>query len=169
MGKKVYVECSVNWAKLQESDRDMGKNMPEGSDARAKIEEVQGRYTVQLMLDEDSKKKMVEDGVPNKGMQAQLFKEDQDGNEYFSARKGHFNPKFKDEVTGEYGVTMGPPRVRKTNEDGVIVPWDFNEDGLIGNGSRVIALLDVWDGKLTTLEAIKVVEHVAYEADGSDF
>jgi len=33
----------------------------------------------------------------------------------------------------------------------------------------VIALLDVWDGKLTTLEAIKVVEHVAYEADGSDF
>jgi len=74
MGKKVYVECPVNWAKLREEDRDMGKNMQEGSDARNKIDEVQGRYTVQLMLDKDTKKKMVSDGVPNKGMQAQLFK-----------------------------------------------------------------------------------------------
>tara|TARA_R110000822_G_scaffold18919_5_gene62040 strand:- start:643 stop:1152 length:510 start_codon:yes stop_codon:yes gene_type:complete len=169
MGKKVYVECSVNWPKLREEDRDMGKNMPEGSDARAKIEEVQGRYTVQLMLDDDTKEKMVSDGVPNKGMQAQLFKEDKDGVEYFSARKGHFNPKFKNEETGEMGVIMGPPRVRKEDAEGVVVPWDFDEDGLIGNGSRVIALLDVWDGKLTTLEAIKVVEHVAYEAEGSAF
>ena len=107
MGKKVYVECPVNWAKLREEDRDMGKNMQEGSDARNKIDEVQGRYTVQLMLDKDTKKKMVSDGVPNKGMQAQLFKEDQEGTEYFSARRGHFNPKFKDQNTGEMGVVMG--------------------------------------------------------------
>ena len=74
MGKKVYVECPVNWAKLREEDRDMGKNMQEGSDARNKIDEVQGRYTVQLMLDKDTKKKMVSDGVPNKGMQANCSK-----------------------------------------------------------------------------------------------
>ena len=170
MGKKVYVECPVNWAKLREEDRDMGKNMQEGSDARLKIDEVQGRYTVQLMLDKDTKKKMVSDGVPNKGMQAQLFKEDQEGTEYFSARRGHFNPKFKDQNTGEYGVIMGPPRVLKEDADGVLVDWDFEADGLIGNGSKVVAKLDVWDGKLTTLEAVKVVEHVPYEAsDGSAF
>jgi hypothetical protein len=170
MGKKVYVECPVNWAKLREEDRDMGKNMQEGSDARNKIDEVQGRYTVQLMLDKDTKKKMVSDGVPNKGMQAQLFKEDQEGTEYFSARRGHFNPKFKDQNTGEMGVVMGPPRVLKEDADGVLVDWDFEADGLIGNGSKVVAKLDVWDGKLTTLEAVKVVEHVPYEAsDGSAF
>ena len=62
---------------------------------------------------------------------------------------------------------MGPPRVLKEDADGVLVDWDFEADGLI---SKVVAKLDVWDGKLTTLEAVKVVEHVPYEAsDGSAF
>ena len=32
MQNKVYVEAQIEWPKLQESDRDMGNNLKEGSD-----------------------------------------------------------------------------------------------------------------------------------------
>ena len=57
MGKTVVVECEIEWAKLREEDRDMGPN--DGSDFAANIQAKQGIYVANLMLTEETKKKMI--------------------------------------------------------------------------------------------------------------
>ena len=73
MGKKVYVEAEIEWPKLQESDRDMGNNLKEGSDLRKKLEEMDGQYVVKIMYGEDTKEKMIEAGVPTGGLVGQFI------------------------------------------------------------------------------------------------
>ena len=86
---------------------------------------------------------------------------------YYKATRPHFNPKFVNQETGEQGVLVGPPAMfKRSGED--YVAWDWEEDGLIGNGSKVIVKLDVWDGKITTLEKVAVVDHVVYESKVED-
>jgi hypothetical protein len=122
-----------------------------------------GIYVVNCIIDEDTKSKMVADGIPNKGLQAQLFKTNKEGKQFYKATRPHFNPKFKNQDTGEQGVEMGPPVMLKMVE-GEYLPWDWGEDGLIGNGTKATVKFDVWDGKITTLEKVCVTEHVAFEA-----
>lgn len=169
MAKKVYVPCKLFWAKLKPENRDMGKNLPEGSDQRNKIEAEQGHYLVNCVIDRETKAQMIKDGIPNKGMQGQLFKEESDGTMFYKAKRPHFNPRMKDQVTNESGIEMGPPKVVKEAEDGELVLWDWETDGLIGNGTDAIVKFDVWDGKIITLEAIKIINHVPYEATGEKF
>ena len=165
MGKTVVVECEIEWAKLREEDRDMGPN--DGSDMAINMQAKQGVYVANLMLTEETKQKMIADGVPNKSLQAQLFKTDKEGRMYYKATRPHFNPKFKNLETGEQGVVVGPPAMfKKVGENHV--PWDWETDGLIGNGSKVIVKLDVWEGKITQLEKVSVVEHVVYESNADD-
>ena len=165
MGKTVQVECEVEWAKLREEDRDMGPN--DGSDMANTFNMKQGVYVLNLMLTDESKAKMIKDGVPNTGLQAQLFKTNKEGQMYYKATRPHFNPKFVNQETGEQGVLVGPPAMfKRSGED--YVAWDWEEDGLIGNGSKVIVKLDVWDGKITTLEKVAVVDHVVYESKVED-
>ena len=122
-----------------------------------------GIYVVNCIIDDDTKSKMVADGIPNKGLQAQLFKTNKEGKQFYKATRPHFNPKFKNQDTGEQGVEMGPPTMLKM-VDGEYLPWDWDSDGLIGNGTKATVKFDVWDGKITTLEKVCVTEHVAYEA-----
>ena len=165
MGKTVVVECELEWAKLREDDRDMGPR--DGSDMAINMEAKQGIYVVNLMLTEESKAKMIADGVPNKGLQAQLFKQSKEGRLYYKATRPHFNPKFRNMETNEQGVTIGEPAMfKQVGEDHV--PWDWEVDGLVGNGSKAIVKLDVWDGKITQLEKVSVTNHVVYEGKDSD-
>ena len=165
MGKKVYVECELEWTKLREEDRDMGPR--DGSDMANNFDAKQGVYVVNCVIDDETKNKMVADGIPNKGLQAQLFKTSKEGKAFYKATRPHFNPKFRNQETGEQGVTVGPPAMFKKSGDG-FVPWNWEEDGLIGNGSKAIVKLDVWDGKITTLEKVAVVDHVVYESNTDD-
>ena len=112
MGKKVYVECELEWTKLREEDRDMGPR--DGSDMANNFDAKQGIYVVNCVIDEAAKNKMVE---------------------------------------GEY------------------LPWDWDTDGLVGNGSKATVKFDVWDGKITTMEKVCITEHLKYEAndDGEAF
>ena len=158
MGKKVFVECTLNWAKLQERDRDMGKN--DGSDVSNKLQEIQGQYVVDCVIDQAAKDKMIAEGIPSKGLQAQLFKEYPDGTMYYKAKRGHFNPKFSG-PDGTPGVVVGPPKVIKETEDGY-ADWDWETDGLIGNGTKAEVKFDVWDGKITLLETVCITELVPY-------
>ena len=165
MGKTVVVECEIEYAKLREEDRDFGPH--DGSDMAISMEAKQGVYVVNLMLTEDSKAKLIKDGVPNKGLQAQLFKTNKEGRMFYKATRPHFNPKFKNQETGEQVVTVGPPALfKKVDED--YAPWDWEKYGLIGNGTKAIVKLDVWDGKITTLEKVAVVDHVIYEPNTND-
>lgn len=161
MGKKVYVDCELEWTKLRPEDRDMGPN--DGSDMAKNFDAKKGIYVVNCIIDEGTKSKMVADGIPNKGLQAQLFKTNKEGKQFYKATRPHFNPKFKNQDTGEQGVEMGPPVMLKLVEDEYL-PWDWGEDGLIGNGTKATVKFDVWDGKITTLEKVCVTEHVAFEA-----
>ena len=167
MGKKVYVECELEWTKLREEDRDMGPN--DGSDMANNFNAKQGIYVVNCIIDDEAKKKMVSEGIPNKGLQAQLFKTNKEGKDFYKATRPHFNPKFLNQETGEQGVVMGAPDMLKL-VDGEYLPWSWDEDGLIGNGSKATVKFDVWDGKITTMEKVCVTEHLVYEAnDGGAF
>ena len=161
MGKKVYVDCELEWTKLRPEDRDMGPN--DGSDMAKNFDAKKGIYVVNCIIDDDTKSKMIADGIPNKGLQAQLFKTNKEGKQFSKATRPHFNPKFKNQDTGEQGVEMGPPTMLKM-VDGEYLPWDWENDGLIGNGTKATVKFDVWDNKITTLEKVCVTEHVAYEA-----
>ena len=166
MGKKVYVECELEWAKLRPEDRDMGPQ--DGSDMAKNFDDKQGIYVVNCMIDDDTKNKMVADGIPNKGLQAQLFKVNKEGRQFYKATRPHFNPKFKNQETGEQGVEVGPPEMLKLVE-GEYLSWDWDNDGLLGNGTKATLKFDVWDGKITTLEKVLVTEHVAYEREEAVF
>ena len=165
MGKKVYVECELEWTKLREDDRDMGPR--DGSDMANNFDAKQGIYVVNCVIDEATKSKMVADGIPNKGLQAQLFKTSKEGKAFYKATRPHFNPKFRNQETGEQGVVTGAPAVLKM-VDGEYINWDWEADGLIGNGSKATVKFDVWDGKITTMEKVLVTEHLKYEANNDE-
>lgn len=155
MGKKVYVECEIEWAKVRPEDRDMGPQ--DGSDMAKTFNDKQGVYVVNCLIDDEAKAKMVSDGIPDKGLQAQLFKTNKEGRQFYKATRPHFNSKFKDKDTGEQGVEVGPPEVLKHDGENYVA-WDWEEDGLIWNGSKATVKFDVWDGKITTMEKILVTE-----------
>jgi len=157
----VYVDGKAFYAKLKPENRDTGANLPEGSDQRNKIEEVQGYYVMNLQVTPEAKKKAIADGIPNKGMTGQLWKEDEEGNPYYKAKRAHFNPKFTDRETGEQGVVMGPPDVLLV-QDGKNVPFD----GLIGNESDVTVKFSVWDEKKVEMLAVRINDLVEYESEG---
>ena len=165
MGKKVYVECELEWTKLREEDRDMGPR--DGSDMANNFDAKQGVYVVNCVIDDATKNKMVADGIPNKGLQAQLFKTSKEGKAFYKATRPHFNPKFKNQETGEQGVVTGAPAVLKM-VDGEYINWDWDADGLIGNGSKATVKFDVWDGKITTMEKVLVTDHLKYEANNEE-
>jgi len=166
----VYMEGTAKYARIFEGQEDLGTNLEVGSDQRNKLESVKGHFVMNLMMTEEAKKKAIADGIPTKGMVGQYWKEDQDGNIFYKCVRKNFNPKFVDKETGEPGVLMGPPVVVKQADDGV-EPWDREADGAIGDGSTVVVKMNVWDGKISEMLAVKVVEHVEYvpETQEGDF
>ena len=83
---KVVFPAKAYWLKVQESNRDMGTNLPEG-DQKDKFNLHQGFYTGDFYITPEVKKKMIADGIPNKGMAGQLFKEDNEGNLFYRVRR----------------------------------------------------------------------------------
>lgn len=166
----VYMEGTAQYARIFEGQEDTGSNLPEGSDQRNKLESVKGQFVISLFMDKEAKKKAIAEGIPDKGMVGQYWKEDKDGNIFYKCTRKNFNPKFTDKETGEPGVLMGPPTVVKQTDDGV-APWDRETDGEIGNGSKVVVKMNVWDGKISEMLAVKVVEHVEWipEPQEGDF
>ena len=157
----VYMEGTAQYARIFEGQQDMGSNLPEGSDQRVKLESVKGHFVMNLFMTEEAKKKAIADGIPTKGMVGQYWKEDKEGNIFYKCVRKNFNPKFTDKETGEPGVLMGPPTVVKQTDDG-IEPWDYEVDGNVGNDSKVVVKMNVWDDKISEMLAVKVVEHVPF-------
>ena len=164
----IYVTGTAQFAKVFEGQQDLGANLPEGSDQRNKLESCKGQFVMNLFMDKDTKKKAIADGIPTKGMTGQLWKETDDGEIYYKCTRKNFNTKFTDKVTGEQGVLMGPPKVFM-QEEGGIREWNLETDGAIGNGSEVVVKFNVWQDKISEMEAIKVVNHVKYEPEEGDF
>lgn len=166
--KTIYLEGEARYAKVFEDNRDMGENLPEGSDQRNKIESTEGQYVIDVMVTPEAKAKAIADGIPTKGMIGMLWRTDAEGNDVYKAKRKHYNPNMFNKETDEKGVIQGPPVIKKATEDG-LADWDFEQDGFIGNGSKVVLKMAVWEGKIVDLKAIKVVEHVEFvPGEGND-
>lgn len=163
----VYIDGKVKYPQCFEFNRDMGKNLDEGSDIRNKIEADQGHYLAQFYPD-GGHAALKKAGIPSTGMLGQLYKTDQDGNEYYKCKRPHFNPRLEDRETGEKGIVMGPPNVGQVI-DGEWVEWNPQEDGLIGNDSTVRMKFNVWKDRIVTWEGMQVVEHIPFEVEEEVF
>lgn len=166
MGYKVDFNCKIRWAQLSEQARDEGPK--DGSDLAKKIESQGGLYKALLVMDDQTKEFLLSKGVSNKGMHGQLWGTDEEGNITYKVKRPHINPNLKDD-NGD-PLYMGPPTVLFDNGDGTNRPWDWSEDGLIGNDSEVKVRLDVYskEGRnINTLELVKVTDLVPYEGSGA--
>jgi hypothetical protein len=115
----------------------------------------QGHYVLTVDITPETKAKMIADGVPDKGMVGQLFKQDDQGNLSYKCKRPHFNPRLN---KGE-GEVMGAPVVMDAASD----LWD--ESVVIGKDSKLKIRLDVWDDKIVTLQAVRVLELQEYTPD----
>lgn len=166
--KTIYFDGLARYARVFVGQEDTGANLPEG-DQKRKFQEAQGFYTMDVVIDTATKKKMIADGIPGKGMSGQLFKEvvDKDTGEdllIYRVRREVFNPKLTDKETDEQGVYLGAPKV--INSDGKL--WDRETMGDIGNGSKVTVKVTVWGESKVTLQAIKVNELVEYHKENQN-
>lgn len=131
------------WAKVFESNRDMGEFDVETN----------GACTVDLIMDDDNFQKMKDAGVRKQG------KPDPDGRGTKVKFKRGFEDKFGRDWAG------GTPTVFKPDGGA----WDIDSDGLIGNGSIGVVFLDVYDtkmGKGCRLSGVQVIDLVTFESEG---
>ena len=152
---KLTIDGPVSWAKVFEQNRDM-----EGYQGAAK--EYGGQYSINIYLDENNIERLNAVGSQKKakkpGEKSYTELDNSNGMLMYSFTRRHQD---------RYEWASGAPRVVKA--DGT--PWDFGEDGLIGNGSvcRIqLACYDTARGVGTRLEAIKVLDLVPYASSNPD-
>jgi len=139
--KRVTLEGTAMWAKVFEDNRDM-----EGY--KGAYADTNGRCTINILLDQDTYEKLMSSGTMKRGK-----------------KEGDLmNVKFDRKWETGRDFDSGPPTVLKADGN----PWDFAEDGYIGNGSLVRVLLNVADlpkqGVVSTrLETVKVLKKESYE------
>jgi hypothetical protein len=144
--KTIELTGTLEWAKLFEFNRDQGEFDVE----------TDGATSVNLLMDEATFKKMKDAGVRKQGK-----KDDE---------TGQIRVNFKRAWVDKFGRdwAAGPPKVfTPAGTD-----YDPQEMGLIGNGSTGTVFVDVYDtkmGKGSRLNAVQVIDHIAFESpDGDD-
>lgn len=160
MGKKILVDCELEWAKVFPGNIDNGDNAPD--DVKAKIKEGGGKYSVTLIMDKESAANLKAQGIPHKAMSASLWGTTEDGRVTYKTHRYNYNSKLNEE--------NGPPRVFYQDADGNYSAWDFEGDGALGNGTKARVRLDLWsknNKSIVTLDALRVLELVPYEDGGS--
>ena len=166
---KVY-DSELNYAQVFERNKDKGGD---DNDAARTIASKGGQTKVTMVVSEEVKDQMIEDGIPEKSLGHEMFKPNGDGRWVYIAKRP-WNSPFKDEETGEM-KPFGAPNVVEmrtvTNADGQeeieITPWD--DEVNIGNGSKGKVKMSIWSSgskRIVRLESVAVTELVEYEANG---
>lgn len=155
----IKLKGKAQWARLREEDRDVGgPNTPEN--IQAKLDKAGGMYLMNLYFDEGvTRKDLIKAGVPHKGMIGQLIKEDDEGNLFYKCKREH----RRIAKNGKEYIFRGPT---VTGPDGN--EWDWDEDGLIGNGSEVevtLKKMEYGDVTLVSMDSVQVLDHVKYERE----
>lgn len=145
--RKVKLTGLGYWAKVFEDNRDK-------TGFEDALVEIGGQTTIDMDLDAEQMAKLQK----SKSMKRGSPSPDNDG-----MTRVRFTRKW----TEQYGG--GEPEVVKA--DGT--KWDYDEDGAIGNGSKVEVTLSVYDTSRkgivgTRLEKVKVLEHKPYNPDVDD-
>ena len=141
---KITVTGIAQLAKVFEENRDL-----EGYQGQWK--DTDGRCTINVILDKDNYAKVKNAGCMSNG------KEDPQG-------RGT-DIKFSRKFDTPNDWDGGAPSVYKS--DGSL--WNFETDGVIGNGSEVLVELDIYKNKnygttTTRLERVKVLKHMEYDS-----
>ena len=141
--RTVTVTGKANWAKVFEQNRDMkGYN-----DSYVACD---GACTIDMYLENEELATLKAAGSMARG----------------SLTDEGVKVKLKRKFKGPFEEASGAPKVFKA--DGT--PWNYDEDGTIGNGSTVEATVSVYDIKSfdtvgTRLESVKVINHVEYKPE----
>jgi len=157
-------ECELEWAKVFSHNMDKGSD---DNDAARKVKEMGGMYSVDMIVTDEVKEKMIKDGVPDVSMGYQMFKDEGEGKWRYKAKRYHLS-NFTDEATGER-VVLGPPNVvdlKETLERNEAVKWD--EEVLIGNGTKAHVKLRIYKNgnkRIITLASVGVLDLVEYEGE----
>lgn len=151
------------WAKLKEENRDMGPQ--DGSKLAKRIDQEEGRYTVDLHISESTKNQMIQDGIPEEVLGYAQFKESEEYDNYwvYRAKRPHRSPTLVDEETGE-NVVFGPPEVIDLSASLEAEEKCFIK-GLLGNGTEAEIKLSNWNDSIITLVGVAVKELVEYETE----
>jgi len=170
MNKTVYLKGKARYCRPLWLDK--GENLPEDSDIRRKLEQTDGIYSADFVLDfsnrDDAEDYLKELGIPTEGMMGNLLKRDPETKEiYYKVKRPHMEPNMaKEKGSDEMGYVFGPPKVVDANNN----KWD--EETLIGNGSEVTVKLNVWKGtKVTKVrwDGLRVDDLVEYVLEGEGF
>lgn len=142
--RKVKLSGYGYWAKVFEDNRDL-------TGFEDALKDSGGQCTIDVDLSKEQFLKL----QSSKSMLRGKPSEDNEGNT---------RVRFKRKWTENFGG--GAPTVVKADGS----PWNFDEDGFIGNGSLVEIILSVYDTSRknivgTRLEKVKVLEHKEYNPD----
>ena len=142
--RKVKLTGLGYWARVFEDNRDL-------TGYENALADIGGQTTIDLDLDDLQMEKLKQSKSMKKGTPS-------------ADNEGLTRVKFTRKWTENFGG--GAPTVLKS--DGT--PWDYDEDGPIGNGSTVEVTLSVYDTSRknivgTRLDKVKVVNHVPYITD----
>lgn len=129
-------------------------------------EATQGQYNMNFYPDDVDD--LIKKGFPEKAGNYPAFK-DGDPNfnsgKYVKLKRPVFNVYLPNE-DGTKGKLMGAPLVLNRTEDSESnEEWSFENDGHIGNGTRVKVLVSIYEGRSTivTLEKVAILDHEPYE------
>jgi len=165
MLKKKYptFEAELEYAKVFEHNRDMGNEKIDLSDT-------DGRYSVVLIIPQETKDMLVGMGIEEKSLGHDRFKPTGDGRYRYQVYRTHLHKHIKDDDGNP--ILNGPPIVVDTNkkiinEDGQpdYEPWD--PEVLIGNGSTARIKLQLVYGRAVIVNLLKIgiINHVEYIPD----
>lgn len=145
--RRVKLTGTAYWSRVFEDNRDL-------TGFEDALKDSGGQTTIDVDLDDDNMAKLRK----SKSMKRGTSSPDNDG-----LTRVKFTRKWEDRIAG------GAPKVVKA--DGTV--WDFDEDGLIGNGSTVEVTLSVYDTSRkaivgTRLDKVKVLVHKEYDPDAED-
>lgn len=145
--RKVKLTGIGYWAKVFEENRDL-------TGYEDALKDIGGQCTIDVDLNDTEMAKL----QASKSMLKGRPSDDNQG-----CTRVRFRRKWQENYGG------GAPRVVKADNS----LWDFDVDGVIGNGSVVEVILSVYDTSRknivgTRLEKVRVVEHVKYEREEDD-
>lgn len=171
---KYTMEMVLEYAKIFPENADMGN--PDGPRAAQAVHQKGGQYTVNCYFtSEDQIQELVDGGLDLHPMNSDRIKE---GNEAFGIgkyitlkRPFPDNIKTFENKNGTVEVNYGgaPGVVNLTEGAENKRWWSYEEDGLIGNGSRAMVQFETYSqGAGVRLKNVGILERVEYEIMDSD-
>jgi|15BtaG_2_1085339.scaffolds.fasta_scaffold01428_4 hypothetical protein len=145
--RKVILEGTFEWAKVFADNRDLKGYTGPAGDQRGTYEDFDGACSVDVLLDKENFDKLKATGSLKQG----------------SVKEHGLSVKFVRKFKDKFEWASGAPRVFLP--DGT--PWNFEEDGIIPNGSKGKVHLSVYDTSFgkpgTRLDEVHVSEVAVFE------